>query len=707
MLRDIRWTPANPSPPPQARKVKEQLPIPQQGGSDDMDVEPELWKEEQLPQKGPAITPEVLRGGGARNAAGHEFHRFLREKGGTEGCRACSKGAKGREHSKMCKERRKRWREEENQEARGTKRKAEEMEGSESEKDDEPEHWQPPQDEDMQLDVMGPPWFSELGEQLEEELVKAGMEDEENNLRRFSVFEEIEEEDLEADEKPISTRWILTRKGERVKARVVVQQVRFGSPGSRFDELDVYAAAPTLLGQRILFWWAILHDWRICQADLKAAFLHVPIPAGHKRIIIRPPQGLRRGKKLWLLLKMLYGLREAPRFFQQWLRQQLISIGFVPLQLDPQLYALRDKKTNEIQALLTVFADDILLTGNSQIIESLQQQVSSRMTNKWLPELTEGAWRKYLGRELCRGPGCLYEKLSDEFCNRLVAEAGTTRPKKVAIPINKVSKKNKHKATKAALLTGEYYEKFRRVVGMLLWCVRSRPDVAFAIKELSRKVSKSTVCDWAAMLQVVRYMSSTRNIVLKLEIHPCPRELLIEVFSDSDWASTLDGKATSGGAMTLNGTLLSTWSRTQPVVSLSSCEAELIAATIAGTEANFLRNMLGELGVQAKVKILVDNQSTGHFTRKVGPGRMRHISVRYMWLQQQVRHKEMTVENVAGAVNTADIFTKPLERTRFEMLRYKVGLEATEKDKEHGEGKGEGQPNEHQQSTINMIQQGQ
>eukprot|EP00969_Alexandrium_andersonii_P053230 2339561-Alexandrium_andersonii.AAC.1 len=62
---------------------------------------------------------------------------------------------------------------------------------------------------------------------------------------------------------------------------------------------------------------------------------------------------------------------------------------------------------------------------------------------------------------------------------------------------------------------------------------------------------------------------------------------------DSDWAGELSTrKSTSGGAAFWNGMLMSFWSRSQPVISLSSAEAEYYALCHGAILGCFIRSIL-------------------------------------------------------------------------------------------------------------------
>eukprot|EP00972_Heterocapsa_arctica_P105451 15538174-Heterocapsa_arctica.AAC.1 len=106
-----------------------------------------------------------------------------------------------------------------------------------------------------------------------------------------------------ADGHPIiSSRWLLKKGPDDVKARIIVQEVHDGTPR------DSYAATPTSMGRRLLMALATRNQWSIQLGDVSTAFLHAPID---ELIFVRPPANLQREGQLWQLHKALYGLRRA------------------------------------------------------------------------------------------------------------------------------------------------------------------------------------------------------------------------------------------------------------------------------------------------------------------------------------------------------------------------------------------------------------
>lgn len=126
--------------------------------------------------------------------------------------------------------------------------------------------------------------------------------------------------------------------------------------------------------------------------------------------------------------------------------------------------------------------------------------------------------------------------------------------------------------------------------------------------------------------------------------------------------------------MWLGGWLISHWSRTQPVVAQSTCEAELMAINTGATEAKLVQSVLQELGVQATVRVESDSSSAVMVTARRGLGRRRHVRVRQLWLQEGTRAGRIVVEHISGDSNVADLLTKALPTARFRTLVEQIGM---------------------------------
>ena len=67
---------------------------------------------------------------------------------------------------------------------------------------------------------------------------------------------------------------------------------------------------------------------------------------------------------------------------------------------------------------------------------------------------------------------------------------------------------------------------------------------------------------------------------------------------------------------------------------------------------------------------LVDNSAALHLCHKKGPGRLRHIAGKLLWVQDLVAQEELKVKSVGTVYNVADLGTKPLSRARIQLILF-------------------------------------
>ena len=148
---------------------------------------------------------------------------------------------------------------------------------------------------------------------------------------------------------------------------------------------------------------------------------------------------------------------------------------------------------------------------------------------------------------------------------------------------------------------------------MILYVSHDRPDISFATKTLATWMSYPCMKAMAALKHLALYLSGTEHagvMLRKCETYEDVFDRWIEadewsdvtreqrkdravfnfdIFSDSSWGDDLSTRrSTSSCVMFVNGAYISSFSRTQTTVALSSCEAELYAANAAIAEGLFL-----------------------------------------------------------------------------------------------------------------------
>ena len=125
-------------------------------------------------------------------------------------------------------------------------------------------------------------------------------------------------------------------------------------------------------------------------------------------------------------------------------------------------------------------------------------------------------------------------------------------------------------------------------------------------------------CHWKLLTRVARCLVRHPRIVSVFAGGP-DEAMHISAYSDSDWAGDLiTRKSRSGGALTLGGSLVKSWSRRQTIVATSSAEAELYATNLACSEALGLQSLCQDLGIASEVNVYVDASAALGILRRSG-----------------------------------------------------------------------------------------
>ena len=188
-----------------------------------------------------------------------------------------------------------------------------------------------------------------------------------------------------------------------------------------------------------------------------------------------------------------------------------------------------------------------------------------------------------------------------------------------------------------------------------------RLDIQYAVQELCRGMASPTVGDRRALKRLARYLAGAPRLVSKSDTQYRPGEVFGH--SGSDWAGCKKtSRSTSGGAIVIGRHCLKTWSTTQKSITLSSGEAELVAAVKMSCELIGICQLASDWGIELSAKVWIDSSAALGVVGRKGNGKLRHVRVGMLWIQEKVEEGELEVRKVLGEDNPADLMTKYLTR---------------------------------------------
>ena len=228
-------------------------------------------------------------------------------------------------------------------------------------------------------------------------------------------------------------------------------------------------------------------------------------------------------------------------------------------------------------------------------------------------------------------------------------------------------------------LRGEELTRYRSVAARANFIAQGRPDIRFAVEELCRDMARPRQASWRKMKKLARYLKGQPRMVQKVKLGHKGIGDEIKVIVDSDWAGCVDTrKSTNGGCIMVGDVCLKAWSTTQRVVALSSGEAEYYAAVKGASEGLGFLAGCADLGIceegAVSIKVLTDSSACKGICQRTGLGKVRHIDVALLWLQDLVRKGRLSIRKVPGKSNVADMLTKYLSGGRIAEISGELGF---------------------------------
>ena len=466
----------------------------------------------------------------------------------------------------------------------------------------------------------------------------------------------------------IGSRWVFAVKlgpddEEKYKARLVAKGY---SQVHGIDYQETFSPTAKITSIRMLMQLAVQNDYYINQMDVKSAYLNADIDA---EIYLDQPEGYCKqsdnGSKLvWKLKKSLYGLKQSGRNWNELFHTFLSSDGFKQSLSDTCVYT---KLTNESIIIVIIWVDDVLIACNDlHVLDDFKNNLSQKFRMKDLGELS---W--FLGIKFDQTDNCITMNQSKNISKMLHRfNMNDCHPK----PSPCVATATNFDIADSKACNQKLYQE---IIGSLIYVMScTRPDICFIVSKLSQFMHSPTNTHMNMAKNVLKYLKGTMNYCLTFKKS---NEITLLGYSDSDWGSSSDRKSISGYCFKMcdDGPLISWRSKKQPIVSLSSCEAEYVAMTSAIQEAKFLKMLMLDMNFDhvQPVKLFADNQGAIALAKNpVHHQRTKHIDIRYHFIREEINNKSVDVQFISTHGNLADVFTKAISKNKCREVCKQFGL---------------------------------
>ncbi|KAL4582285.1 hypothetical protein LXL04_006830 [Taraxacum kok-saghyz] len=434
----------------------------------------------------------------------------------------------------------------------------------------------------------------------------------------------------------VGLKWVFRNKVDkegnvvRNKARLVVKGY---CQQEGIDYEETFALVARLEVVRIFLAYAASKNFQVYQMDVKCAFLNGEL---EETVYVEQPPGFVNEKfpdHCYILDKAAYGLKQAPRAWYETLTKFLMQSNFKQGAVDPTLFR---KKVGDHFMMVQIYVDDIIF---GSIDPKLTVEFKTLMETKF--EMSSmGPINFFLGLNVVQNSKGIFIN-QEAFTKKLLTKFGMTAGSKAKVPMafgTKLKPSLDEPAVDQTL--------YRGMIGSLLYLTSSRPDIMFAVCYCARYQSNPRTSHMTAVKNIFRYLQNTTSLGIW---YPANTGFFVQAFTDSDLRGcNLDLKSTSGACQFLDRKLVSWQSRKQMCVSLSTAEAEYIAAATC-------------------TAIRICHNPVQH-------SKTKHIALRYHFIKDHIEEGNIEIHFVKTTDQLADIFTKALAEIPFMNILRGLGM---------------------------------
>ena len=470
---------------------------------------------------------------------------------------------------------------------------------------------------------------------------------------------------------------------------VQTSQAEFKAATPWFSEASTFAPGSIQSTLRHIFLAALHFGNPVWVIDVKDAYLNVPQDESEYVYMVEAPAsvcnhyGVQRIS--WRCARLIPGQRIAANKWFEYVDKLLCSAELESFPQVPTIYRGTVCKT----MCASLHVDDFVLSGPAQAANDVMEVIKKTvMLSIAGPFVKVGDRFEYLKKVFEFVPGGLVIRMNEKHLDKMIELAGvrSTFTKKVPCPSDALAE------DETSELDPERTKTYRSLVGVMLYIVSERPDIAFTVRALSARMANPSEKMLKIAVGLVGYLQFTPGVGIVLKKSwPGKRVLdnrgeadvcgddqhVVEAICDADFAACkTTRRSISSGQVFINGALVLAFSRTQRAVTLSSGESEFMALVHTLSEAILVadawRFLVRDRATELEAR--TGSSACRGIANRRGVGKVRHLDAGALWVQGAIAEKKVSLKPIGTMFNPADIGTKPLTGYRLRMLCCLIGM---------------------------------
>ncbi|RVW16742.1 Retrovirus-related Pol polyprotein from transposon RE1 [Vitis vinifera] len=218
-------------------------------------------------------------------------------------------------------------------------------------------------------------------------------------------------------------------------------------------------------------------------------------------------------------------------------------------------------------------------------------------------------------------------------------------------------------------------ERYRRLVGRLIYFSHTRPDIAFTVSVVSQYMHSPKESHLEAMYKILRYLKGSPGRELFFKKGDSKK---VEIYMDADWTGSAEDKRSTTNYCTYVWGNLVTWrSKKQSVVPRSDVKAEFRAIAQGMCEGLWLQKLLEELHITIEllIKLYCDNKAPISISHNpIQHDMTKYIEVNRHFIKEKIEKMTICMTYIPTREQLADIFTKGLQKSSFKDFICKLNM---------------------------------
>ncbi|KAL0745699.1 hypothetical protein Bca101_101793 [Brassica carinata] len=284
-----------------------------------------------------------------------------------------------------------------------------------------------------------------------------------------------------------------------------------------------------------------------------------------------------------------------------------------------------------------------------------------------------GEMKYFLGIEICRSKEGLFMS-QRKYTLDLLKDAGKLGGQTAKMPMEDGYKVPREGELEDSKLFHDP-KLYRKLVGKLIYLTITRPDICFAVNQVSQHMQAPKDHHWRMVDRVLSYLNGSQGQGVWMG---CNRSTEVVGYCYADWAGDrADRRSTTGYCTFIGGNLVTWKSKKQKVVSCSSADAEYRAMLKLTNELVWIKGILKHIGIEqvASMTMHCDNQAAIHIaSNSVFHERTKHIEVDCHKVRQMIVLGVILPCYTRSEDQLADVVTKAARMKTMESIYIRLGL---------------------------------